>query len=41
MGGDSARLNPFSIGEVYNMSRALQVHVLPPSNQHQDSVSLS
>jgi len=40
-GGDSARLNPFSIGEVYNVSRALQVHVLPPSNQHQDPVSLT
>ena len=40
-GGESARLDPFSMGEVYNMSRALQVHVLPPSHQHQEPVSLS
>ena len=35
-----ARLDPFSPGQVYNMSRAQQIHVLPPSNQLQDFVSL-
>jgi len=29
-----ARLDPFSAGQVYNMSRAQQVHVLPPQHVH-------
>ena len=35
-----ARLDPFSAGQVYNMSRAQQIHVLPASNQAQEFVSL-
>jgi len=35
-----ARLDPFSVGQVYNMSRAQQIHVLPPANQTQEFVSL-
>ncbi len=29
-GNNAARLDPFAIGQVYNMSRAQQIHVLPP-----------
>ena len=36
----SARLDPFSIGQVYNMSRTQQIHVLPPANQGQEFLSL-
>jgi len=35
-----ARLDPFATGQVYNMSRSQQIHVLPPLNQHADFVSL-
>ena len=35
-----ARLDPFSTGQVYNMSRAQQIHVLPPANQAPEFVSL-
>jgi len=34
-GAGAARLDPFSMGEVYNMSRSQQVHVLPGTNSHQ------
>ena len=36
----AARLDPFATGQVYNMSRSQQVHVLPPLNQHVEFVSL-
>jgi len=36
----AARLDPFATGQVYNMSRSQQVHVLPPINQHVEFVSL-
>ena len=32
--GTTARLDPFSAGEVYNISRSQQVHVLPAANHH-------
>jgi len=37
-----ARLEPFAAGQVYNMSRSQQLHVLPPVNQanHPEFVSL-
>jgi len=35
-----ARLDPFATGQVYNMSRSQQIHVLPPLNQHTEFVSL-
>ena len=38
--GGSARLDPFSMGEVYNMSKSQQVHVLPAANTNQDYHSL-
>lgn len=39
-GCGNARLDPFSAGQVYNMSRSQQVHVLPPSNHQAEFVSL-
>jgi len=36
----AARLDPFATGQVYNMSRSQQVHVLPPLNHHVEFVSL-
>ena len=39
-GCGNARLDPFSAGQVYNMSRSQQVHVLPPNNHQADFVSL-
>jgi len=36
----AARLDPFATGQVYNISRSQQVHVLPPLNQHVEFVSL-
>ena len=39
-GCGNARLDPFSPGQVYNMSRSQQVHVLPPSNHQAEFVSL-
>jgi len=36
----AARLDPFATGQVYNMSRSQQVHVLPPLSQHVEFVSL-
>ena len=35
-----ARLDPFAPWQVYNMSRAQQIHVLPPANQGQEFLSL-
>jgi len=35
-----ARLDPFSIGQVYNMSGGQQIHVLPPAHQPQQFLSL-
>ena len=45
LGGSSgplagARLDPFAPWQVYNMSRAQQIHVLPPANQGQEFLSL-
>jgi hypothetical protein len=45
LGGSSgplagARLDPFAPWQVYNMSRAQQIHVLPPANQGQEYLSL-
>ena len=42
VGLGGARLEPFAAGQVYNMSRSQQVHVLPPANQgaQQEFVSL-
>ena len=39
-GCGNARLDPFSPGQVYNMSRSQQVHVLPPNNHQAEFVSL-
>jgi hypothetical protein len=36
----AARLDPFAIGQVYNMSRSQQVHFLPPINQPVEFVAL-
>ena len=36
----SAKLDPFHSGQVYNLSKSTQVHVLPPLNQQQEFVSL-
>jgi hypothetical protein len=35
-----ARLDPFAPWQVYNMSRAQQIHVLPPVHVGQEFVSL-
>lgn len=35
------RLEPFSPGQVYNFSKAQQVHVLPASNAAQSDLSLT
>ena len=35
-----ARLDPFAPWQVYNMSRAQQIHVLPPANPGQEFVAL-
>lgn len=36
-----ARLHPFNPGQVYNFSKAQQVHVLPASNTQQGDLSLN